>query len=235
MHKVKDELDKLIALQEIDSLIYEWEEEINSFPAKKAALEKPLQDYSEKAALAKKEHKRLQLQRKENELELEGIEGEIKKLQGRVNEVKTNKEYTSILSEVESLKAKKDRIEDLILAVMEKDEIVEKQLEDLSLKNSRLSEETEIQVKEASEKTEEIKSKLKELSEKREKAASIVEKDVYEKYERILKGKKDRIAICRLEKGSCSGCRVFVPTYIEEKLKGKKEIVHCENCSRILY
>jgi len=51
----------------------------------------------------------------------------------------------------------------------------------------------------------------------------------------VLETEKDGIAICKLEDGRCSGCSIYVPTYIEEKVKKKKEIVQCENCSRILY
>jgi uncharacterized protein len=232
---VKDEIVKLIALQEMDSIIHEWEEAVSSFPLKKNEIEKPLNDAVGKNDSAKKEHKKLQLQRKENELELEGLDTEIKKLQGQLHEVKTNKEYTSIIAEIEALKKKKAKTEDLILSVMEKDEMIESQLSDSSSKNSLLAKEVEQKLKEETEKTEAIKAKLKEMHEKRREAASSVKKDIYEKYERILRGKKNGVAICRLENGSCSGCRVFVPTYIEEKVKEKKELVHCENCSRILY
>jgi len=232
---VKDEIAKLVALQEMDSLIYEWEEEINNFPSRKNELEKPLSEAVGKNDSAKKEHKQLQLQKKENELELEGLDEEIKKLQGKLHEVKTNKEYKSILAELETLKKKKSKTEEVILSVMEKDEMIESQLSDLSSNKSLMAKEVEAKLKEETEKIEDIKSRLKEMHEKRKEAASSVKKDIYEKYERILKGKKNGVAICRLENGSCNGCRVFVPTYIEEKVKEKKEIVHCENCSRILY
>ncbi|HNS31392.1 MAG TPA: C4-type zinc ribbon domain-containing protein [bacterium] len=232
---IKEDIEKLIELQEIDSLINDIEEEINSFPERKNMLEKELKDALEKNDAVKKEHKKLQIDRKENELELEGMEGEIKKLQIRLNEVKTNKEYTSILSEIETVKAKKSKTEDTILSIMEKDEVLNRTLSTLSEKNSRLTGEIELKVQAETKKTEENKLKLKELQDKRNAKLPSISKEIYAKYERILKGKKNRLAICRLENGSCSGCRVFVPTYIEEKVKEKKEIVNCENCSRILY
>ncbi len=232
---IKEELEKLVELQEIDSQIKELEEEISSFPIKKKLLETQLNSALEKNNAAKKEHKKIQLYKKENELELEGMETEIKKLQARLNEVKTNKEYSSILSEITMLKAKKSKIEDAILLTMEKEDMLNSQLAELSAKNSMFAQEIELKIQQQTEKTEKAKMALKQLQEKRDKIIPSISKNVYEIYERILKGKKDRVAICKLEQGSCGGCRVFVPVYIEEKVKEKKEIVCCENCSRILY
>ena len=114
----KKELEKLFELQEIDINIFDLEEEIASFPGRKKQMEKEISDALAKNEAARKEHKKLQLERKEKELELEGLETEIKKLQARINEVKTNKEYTAILSEIENLKTRRTRSEDLILSVM---------------------------------------------------------------------------------------------------------------------
>jgi len=232
---IKEELEKLVELQEIDSQIKELEEEITSFPIKKKLLETQLNSALEKNNAAKKEHKKIQLYKKENELELEGMETEIKKLQARLNEVKTNKEYSSILSEITTLKAKKSKIEDAILLAMEKEDMLNSQLAELSAKNSMFAQEIELKIQQETEKIEKAKIALKQLQEKRDKIIPSISKNIYEIYERILKGKKDRVAICKLEQGSCGGCRVFVPVYIEEKVKENKEIVCCENCSRILY
>ena len=232
---IREELQKLAELQEIDSCILDLEEEINSFPEIKNSLEQDIKKELEKKDMAQKEYKRLLIDKKEKELELEGVEGEIKKLQVRLNEVKTNKEYTVILAEINALKSKKLKTEDAILLDMEKEELLTTQLSNLTDKNDKLVKNIELKIKEAEVKVEQEKEDLKELKKKREEALPSINSNFYSIYERILKGHKNRIAICRLEESSCTGCRVFVPTYIEEKVKAKKEIVHCENCSRILY
>lgn len=231
----KKELEKLFELQEIDINIFDLEEEIASFPGRKKQMEKEISDTLAKNEAASKEHKKLQLERKEKELELEGLETEIKKLQTRINEVKTNKEYTAILSEIENLKTRRTRTEDLILSVMDKDDTISVQLKKLSENHAKLTGDVALKIKEETEKNESIMIKLKDLKEKRKDIVPGINKDIYLVYERILRGKKNGMAMCRLENGNCAGCRVFVPTYIEEKVKEKKELVHCENCSRILY
>jgi len=232
---LKDEIEKLVRLQEIDSEILACITVIENFPSQKSQMEKSIENASQDIAFIKKEQKKIQIEKKERELELESIEDEIKKFQKRLDDVKTNKEYTAMLSEIENLKNKKDEIEDVILVLMEKEDEINKKLADFSKKVEVIKKEIGDRIAEETKKVEETKKKLEEKKAEREQMVSQIRKDVYNIYEKIRAGKKDGVAICKLEGQSCTGCSMFVPVYIAEKVKAKKEIVHCENCSRILY
>jgi len=232
---LKDEIEKLVRLQEIDSEIFACAEVIERFPSRKSQMEKSIENASQDIAFIKKEQKKIQVEKKERDLELESIEDEIKKLQKRLDDVKTNKEYTAILSEIESLKKKKGEIEDVILVLMEKEDEINKKLAEFSKKEEETKKEIGDRIAEETKKVEEIKKRLEEKKAEREQMVSQIRKDVYDIYEKIRAGKKDGVAICKLEGQSCTGCSMFVPVYIAEKVKAKKELVHCENCSRILY
>ncbi|MCX8082523.1 MAG: C4-type zinc ribbon domain-containing protein [bacterium] len=232
---LKDDIEKLICLQEIDNEILAYRKVIDKFPEWKHQMEKSIENTSQDISLIKKELKKIQVERKERELELESIENGIKKLQKQMDEVKTNKEYTSLLAEIENQKKKKIEIEDSILLLMEKEDQINRKLNTFSKKSEEEKKEIEEKIVEEAKKVEEIKKKLEETLSERTKVVSEINKDIYEIYERIRAGKKDGIAICKLEGQSCRGCSMFVPVYVVEKVKAKKEIVHCENCSRILY
>ena len=62
----------------------------------------------------------LQAGRRSKERELEHQSSEMKKRQGRLLEVKTNKEYSAILQEIQVLKDKQSDLEDEILEVLDK-------------------------------------------------------------------------------------------------------------------
>lgn len=79
----------------------------------------------------------------------------------------------------------------------------------------------EFKAKEAYEKT-----KIEELKLK-------VSKEVFEEYKSIVKSKG--VAVVKVIDDRCSGCNMFLPKMILDKLKNNNEIVHCENCNRILY
>lgn len=230
-----EEIEKLVKLQELDSEIQNCQETINNFPIKKKQIEESLESLQKDLSTLKKEQKKLQVERKEKELELLNNEEEIKKLQKKLDEVKTNKEYTSLLSEIENIKKKKSSIEDILLTLMEKEEQLNKQMEDAESKTNRIKTEIAGKIQEEGRKIEELQVKLKEKEEQRVRMVTEINKDIYTLYEKIRTSKKDGIAICKLEGESCTGCSVFVPTYMAEKVKAKKTPVQCENCSRILY
>ena len=232
---IKEEIEKLIELQKVDEEIREIENEISSFPVLKNQLQEQLDKELNELNFIKEEHKKLQVERREKELELQALEEEVKKLKNRLNEVKTNKEYNSILAEIENLKKKISDTEDEILILMERNDEIAKKQEDFRKKSEMMKKEFERKIEEKRKRIEELKKELEGKLQEREKIAEKIDKEIYSLYEKIRKNKKDGIAICKLEGETCTGCFMHVPTYIEEKVKRKKEIVQCENCSRILY
>lgn len=57
--------------------------------------------------------------------------------------------------------------------------------------------------------------------------------DILEDFD-YIKGEK-RIAVALLENGVCTGCKIKVSSLTADELNKKNGIVHCDNCSRILY
>ncbi|NLG11713.1 MAG: hypothetical protein GX554_01590 [Elusimicrobia bacterium] len=232
---LKDDIEKLIRLQEIDSEIRYYKTIIEELPAKKTQMEQSIEDVSKNLSYIKNEQKKIQLEKKERELELHSIEEDIKKLQKQLDGVKTNKEYTAVLSEIDNRKKKIGDMEDIILMLMEKEDKINEGLADIENKSAEMKREVEAKLSKEVEKMEEVKKLLEEKTPERKKIVAGISHTVYEIYEKIRIGKKDSIAICKMEGQSCSGCSMFVPVHLTEKIKAGKELVHCENCSRILY
>jgi hypothetical protein len=119
--------------------------------------------------------------------------------------------------------------------LMEKEDKINEGLADIENKSAEMKREVEAKLSKEVEKMEEVKKLLEEKTPERKKIVAGISHTVYEIYEKIRIGKKDSIAICKMEGQSCSGCSMFVPVHLTEKIKAGKELVHCENCSRILY
>ncbi|MCM8761748.1 MAG: hypothetical protein NC929_00310, partial [Candidatus Omnitrophica bacterium] len=153
---LKDEIEKLVRLQEIDSEIFTCETVIENFPVLKSQMKKSIEAATQDISFIKKEQKKIQVEKKERELELQSIEDEIKKLQKRLDEVKTNKEYTSLLSEIDNQKKKKGEIEDIILLLMEKEDEINKKLIDFSRKSEEVKKDIEVKIIEETKKMEEM-------------------------------------------------------------------------------
>lgn len=79
----------------------------------------------------------------------------------------------------------------------------------------------------------EVKEELIGARDKREGIAGQIQTGLIEEYKR-LRERRGR-AVAEIVDYKCGGCNVMLPTIIVDRLKFQNEIVHCENCGRILY
>jgi len=121
-------LELLWELQRIDLSLKSMSEERDRYPKEVKKLEENqnmekerIQKEREKAELLEKERRR-----KEGHLNME--QEKIKRAEGRMFEVKTNKEYQALLTEIEGIKEANSREEEEILQVMGEIEDLKKDL-----------------------------------------------------------------------------------------------------------
>ena len=74
---------------------------------------------------------------------------------------------------------------------------------------------------------------LAELETERASLAVGLDEDLLDTFDRLFAGKGE--AVVPLEHEICMGCHMKVTTQTVVKVKGQREIVHCEQCGRILY
>ncbi|MGB9642563.1 MAG: zinc ribbon domain-containing protein [Candidatus Ratteibacteria bacterium] len=238
MATLKEDLDNLLELQdldiklnEIDALLEDLPQQIKAFEREGIAIQKELEELHKTST-------NMKVSRREKEMELKAIEEQIKNLQSKLYDVKTNKEYQALQTEIETLKNKKSMLEDEILVYMEKDEQFkqhEKQLQEKMEKHRNLK---TIKQKEIESKINQLEEERNQIKKTRDEYATCIDMVLLELYTRVKNNKKDGIAVCRITHDSngsiCNGCYVYIPGYLVEKIKRKTEIVQCENCGRIL-
>ncbi|MCX7974968.1 MAG: C4-type zinc ribbon domain-containing protein [Candidatus Aminicenantes bacterium] len=228
------EFDKLIALQEIDNEIKALHHLLDLTPHK-------LSEIDQKIALAqdivqKSKEKLLQNQKKRRELEGEVavIKSKIATYKRQLNEVKTNKEYTALLKEIEEAQKKVDALEEEIIAALLEADDIEKEIQ--QAKENFLKEETRyLKEKEALlQRQQEGQNRLQALVRKREDLVNLMAQEQLALYNRIAE-KKGGIAISPVTDDFCSMCHVRIRPQVLNELYDMKKIYLCENCGRILY
>ncbi len=232
---LKEEIRKLIALQEIDTLLFrlkykkdiEKPQEIEKF--KNIFLEKKssLSSFQETV-------KQLQVKHKEKELELSSKEENIRKAQAQLYQLKTNKEYQAKLTEIASLKADVSLLEDDVIKILDEIEEAEKQLEEAKKEVEKEEQKFKEEEKKIKKEIEEIEIKIKELENKRKQLASQINENLLSTYEKLLKT-RDGLAIVPVENENCGACHIKVTAQKINEIKMYKELIFCENCVRILY
>lgn len=231
---IKEQIGLLIDLQAIDAQIYTLSKEKASMPIYLKSIDDKLESKKTGIRQAEDSLKNVQLKLKEKEGSLQQKEEQIKKLQGQLYTLKTNKEYSTMVTEIEGIKADNSLIEESIIKFMDEIDLAKKKISEEKelFKAEEINAQKEKEI--VSSKIREIDAKLSELNEKRGGITPNIGKQVISRYEKILKN-KDGLAIVHIEDGSCGGCHMGLPPQVISDVKLREDIVICGNCLRMLY
>ena len=227
------DLETLVDLHHGDVELRRFDAELVALPQKKAAIE--AQIVSDRAALdaAKAALDGQSKDRKRLELEVQDFEAKRSKYKGQLGEVKTNKEYTALLHEIENVERELRSREDLILEEMEKVEGGQAKLkaEEGAFKAVEATRRDEIKAIEA--KIKECEARRAEVALTREKKAAALKPDLLAEYNRILQ--RRGVALAEAKDGACTMCHVKLRAQVFVDVKRNDAIITCSSCSRIMF
>lgn len=232
--KLIEGLKLLYQIQQIDLELKGLESQINDIPLKISRWKDELENHKKEIAETKKETEKLIIEGKEKELELDSNQETLKKYNAQLYIVKTNKEYLSLLHEIEETKRKNSHVEDDLLQLMETIDSNERNLKERKQKLEKLEEEFNEKEKEEKEKEKNLNEKLAQKRNEREKVVINIDSSLLAKYERISKS-KDGLAMVPLMDSCCGGCHLETPRQIRNEIKLGSKTITCEGCGRILY
>ncbi len=231
---VNEKLSLLFKVQEIDTKIDAAYSEIED-------RKKTMEEYAEKLRLMKetvenkkKEIAKINVDKKEKELTVSSMDGEIGKHSRELNAVKSNVAYKALLAEINVAKEKKSVVEDGILELMMQEETASQEFKNLT--QNLLAFEKEAQVKKDVLDTE-IKGFeliIENLGKDKGNIISGLPRNIADIYENIRK-KKMGVAVVELIGHICGGCHKNLPLRVVDEVRKGTEIIVCEYCQRILY
>ena len=229
------ELKTLVHLQEFDTKISGLEAEAARLPKQIEAIHAGVAEAKKTVDTAKA---RLDVARKDlraREKDLDDIAVKRSKSEARLYEVKTNVEYSAVLTEIENIKAQKAQAEEEILVLMERQETLAGEIRDAE---GRLRSRDEQGTRDESIVREKLAAVEKELAGVRGDRTTLstgVPRNVLTDYERILKA-RGGLAIAPVTASAiCGGCRVTIRPQAIQELKQATTLLHCESCGRYLY
>lgn len=229
-----DQLETLRKLQELDAQLFHLRLEQRQKPL---ALERATQQLAEQQANAQAigaRLKALQVQQKEQEIELATKEANTKKLQLQLFQVKTNKEYTAIQHEIDQSKADASLLEEEILHLLEAvDQTTREHQAQLAHVAKQQAQFREEETRLAQE-LKAIEEQLAVLEQQRHAVTPLVQTPTLSVYERVL-ASRDGLAMVPLVNESCGGCHMVQPPQVINEVQLKAKLVTCESCNRILY
>ena len=150
-------------------------------------------------------------------------------------EVSASRDLQAMAHEIESIKARVSTLEDHALEAMDEREPLDAAVTELDERDAGFVA-LGVQLAEAIVEAEvEIDAEVAREVEARSSAASSVPDDLLADYERLRK-RLGGIGAARLEHGTCMGCRMKLPATEIDRIKHQAadELVHCDQCGRIL-
>jgi uncharacterized protein len=232
--RLKEKILGLIRLQEFDDKISRLDSIKKDCPIKILKLEEELnacrasfQGDSENLESIKKER------RKTEQVTLD-LDGKIEKSQVKLSNIKSNKEYTAALKEIEDLNKEKVKVEDGIIRFMEEIEASEKKCLENKNEIDRLQKAFDLDKKKIEQQLEELNKESAVLEEERQKLSSEIDKELLSRYD-FLKARKGGIAIGSVIESVCQLCHIKLPPQRFHELIRCNALMSCPNCNRLIY
>lgn len=233
------ELQKLIQLQDIDVKIFDLTDRLNAIPGERARIEEQFrQQAAEYLALeeglesSRAEHRRV-------ELDLATYEQTHEKFKADLMRVRNQKEYSTILREIDATKKSISALETEALQYLEKIESLDKQIAERAPEFASRRAEVDETLARMSEEVASVEAEVAALRATREAIARDVSPRMLAIYNRVAQTRKGRaMSEARGEKGGtgkCTACNMSLRPQVFSDIRRGEELIVCDNCSRILF
>jgi len=227
------DLERLIHLQRAESDLRRVEADLLEVPRQKAELEAALAQERGRLEGSREALGQSQKARRQHEADLQDLEAKRSRYKGQLMEVKTNKEYTAMLHEIEGVEREIRSREDQILAEMEKSEglAAEVKAEEEAFKAA------EGRARDGGraldERARALEGERQRLVGERDAVAATVPDEVLELFQRVarLRG----VAVAEARDGMCQVCHLKLRLQMYAEIKHNEEVRQCPACNRILY
>jgi predicted nucleic acid-binding Zn-ribbon protein len=228
-------IEQLLELQEHDLRIQRIESELKDIPERKAQELERLNNHTAALKAAEDALQVRQADLKQHELDVQVKKDKISKLRGQQMELKTNKEFKTMSSEIETIEKAIRRDEDGELVIMETIETARAEVaarrRDLEAEKAVVMED----VKVLDDRIAALDAERKAEQAARHEAQKGLDPEWRRRYEAVLKSKRSGAALVSAEAGICGGCHMALPPYQQHAARKRQEMVVCGYCGRMLY
>jgi len=232
---VDAQLKTLIDLQGVDTRIAAHEAEAARLPKEIAAVHTAIETAKKDVEAGKARLDAAKKDQRAREKDLEVVQAKRSKTEGRLYEVKTNKEYSAVLAEIEEIKQEKGRVEEEILVLMESQERLTADIKDSEARFKGREAQGKQEEVALQEKLRGVEADLALVRTERGELAKQLPAGVLADYDRLLKA-RGGLALAQVVKPNlCGGCRMTVTPQRLQELRAQTAPLPCESCGRYLY
>jgi predicted nucleic acid-binding Zn-ribbon protein len=232
---VKAELEKLIALQNLDTTIRKLEKELEAIPQRRAEIEG---EFDQRAfEIRGLENRRDEAKHARARLENEAMveRGRAERAERNLMSSKKQDEYTAAIREADAARKQISTLETQILEQMESLEQAEAALSERAEEIATLNSDREARLKAFDEVTTRQSEQLVVARKERDQVFANLPKAMSTMYSRISARIRDGVAVAEARNRSCTACFMSLRPQVMAEIRRGEEILTCDNCGRILY
>lgn len=159
----------------------------------------------------------------------------IKKSEAKLSSVKTNKEYQASLKEIDDLKEKNSKLEDEMIAFLERIEEADKVLKAKITADAVLKAEITTEKETIQKEAQEEKCRLEKLDAEWKTISEGIDAELLATFNRIKTKQTNKIGIAAVSNAVCQGCHMNIPPQLYNELQRGGKLQRCPICERIIY
>jgi hypothetical protein len=224
----------LVQLQDCDNKIAKVLQGKEQAPLRIKKLEEDLKAMEAQFKADEERVEALRKDRRQLEREIQELDGKVEKSSAKLSQIKSNKEYTAALKEIDDLKTIKFQAEEKAIQMMEAAEELERKCkgdkETLKTLNEQCEKDKDVVRKELLQ----LEKDLEALQEERGKLCCDFDQGLLKKY-LFLKERKGGLAVSSVVTGVCQTCHMGIPPQKFNELIRGNDLMTCPHCHRIIY
>lgn len=228
------DFEKLIQLQDLDTEIKQTTLFLENLPRLIEDIDRKIKAGSQSVADAKEKLAGNQKARRDLESSVKDVKVQMAKFKRQLGEVKTNKEYTALLHEIEVSQREIDTVEERIISEMLAADDIDEEIKSATRRQSLEHESLRADQAVLEQKKREMEARRDTLIAERETVVPLIPADQMKLYMSIF-NKKNGAAMSAVKSEFCSLCHVRIRPQMINEIRDRSKIYLCENCGRILY
>ena len=229
------DLERLIQLQHLETLIAEARASITLQPQRLAALDTRLSEARQAVESVKEQLKKNHDRRRDLEKDVALYQGRLTKFKDQLSAVKTNREYQAMQHEIATAQTDLGAVEEKVLEQMLDADELTAAAKKAEAALAAQSKEIEGEKKTLNQELAATEASLKSSTEARAALVKSLEPRLVALFEQVAKARKG-VAICSATReGLCSVCHVRLRPPVFQQVRHNDSIVQCESCQRVLY
>ena len=228
------DLERLIALQRLDSTADTARRQLADEPEHEKTLEGRLEAARQRVATAKERLAENQNVRRALEKDVALHQGRLSKFRDQAMAVKTNQEFTAVQHEIAfaqtEIKSHEDKVLERMLEADDLTSALKKAEADLASEQKAIDGER----REMIAAHDEMRTSIERITVERAALVAALDTKILHLFEQVSK-KRNGIAVAEARGGICTICHVRLRPQVFNSVRRNDSILQCDHCNRILY